>query len=232
MYLWLHESDCESSKRRVAIFDATNTTISRRLALAQKARKENVFLLFVESICTDQKVLQKNYELKLQNDDYKGMDHQKAMLDFLDRVAAYEKVYQSIEDDEDNNNISYIKLINVGQKVITRNCTGYLPSQVAFYLQNVHIEPRSIYLCLNAENFDLVEDSGRLGGAESGRLTESGRDYSRDVARYLQVTHQEGETISSAEQHAKAKEREVGILADLQGPKIRISEFKNKKIIE
>jgi len=213
MYLWLHESDSESSKRRVAIFDATNTTISRRFALAQKARKENVFLLFVESICTDQKVLQKNYELKLQNDDYKGMDHQKAMLDFLDRVAAYEKVYQSIEDDEDNNNISYIKLINVGQKVITRNCTGYLPSQVAFYLQNVHIEPRSIYLCLNAENFDLVEDSGRLGGAESGRLTESGRDYSRDVARYLQVTHQEGETIASVEQHAKAKERDLLVLA-------------------
>jgi hypothetical protein len=36
----------------------------------------------------------------------------------------------------------------VGQKVITRNCHGYLPSQVAFYLQNVQIEPRKIYLSL------------------------------------------------------------------------------------
>jgi 6-phosphofructo-2-kinase len=96
---------------------------------------------------------------------------------------------QTIEDNEDNNRISYIKLINVGQKVITRNCTGYLPSQVAFYLQNVHIQPRSIYLSLNAENFDLVEDSGRLGGAESGKLTESGRTYSRDIARYLLAQH-------------------------------------------
>ena len=99
------------------------------------------------------------------------------------------KMEQTIEDNEDNNRISYIKLINVGQKVITRNCTGYLPSQVAFYLQNVHIQPRSIYLSLNAENFDLVEDSGRLGGAESGRLTDSGRCYSRDIARYLLVQH-------------------------------------------
>ena len=73
--------------------------------------------------------------------------------------------------------------------MITRNCTGYLPSQVAFYLQNVHIQPRSIYLSLNAENFDLVEDSGRLGGAESGKLTESGRTYSRDIARYLLAQH-------------------------------------------
>ena len=64
MYEWLHETsvtDSSSSKRRVAIFDATNTTISRRLALAQKARKENVYLLFVESICDDAKVLAQNY---------------------------------------------------------------------------------------------------------------------------------------------------------------------------
>ena len=30
----------------------------------------------------------------------------------------------------------------MGEKVITRNCTGYLPSQVALYLQNIHIQPR------------------------------------------------------------------------------------------
>ena len=46
MYKWLK---CPSgNKRRVAIFDATNTTISRRLALANKARQEGVFLLFIE----------------------------------------------------------------------------------------------------------------------------------------------------------------------------------------
>ena len=46
MYLWLKSSD--GNKRRVAIFDATNTTISRRLALAKRARQEGVFLLFIE----------------------------------------------------------------------------------------------------------------------------------------------------------------------------------------
>jgi len=80
MYNWLHES---VGKRRVAIFDATNTTKARRLALAHRARREGivlnfnrkhyaceshmsyflndilfdfnigVFLLFVESICDD-----------------------------------------------------------------------------------------------------------------------------------------------------------------------------------
>jgi hypothetical protein len=68
---------------------------------------------------------------------------------------------QTIEDHEDDNQISYIKLINVGQKVITRNCHGYLPSQVAFYLQNVHISPRKIYLSVNCE---AVNVSDLVGG--------------------------------------------------------------------
>ncbi|CAN0491004.1 unnamed protein product, partial [Discosporangium mesarthrocarpum] len=59
----------------------------------------------------------------------------KPLQDFKERVKAYEAVYESIEDNEDEHNIKYIKLYNVGQKVVTRNCKGYLPSQVAFYLQ-------------------------------------------------------------------------------------------------
>ena len=73
MYNWLHNSS--AVKKRVAIFDATNTTKSRRLKLAQRARQENVFLLHVESICNDPEVLRKNYTLKLQNEDYKGKDN-------------------------------------------------------------------------------------------------------------------------------------------------------------
>lgn len=202
MYTWLHEGE---GTLRVAIFDATNTTINRRLALAQKARKENVFLLFVESICDDIDVLNRNYDLKLDNDDYKGMDPAKAREDFLSRVHAYEKVYQTIEDSEDNSEICYIKLINVGQKVITRNCTGYLPSQVAFYLQNVHILPRKIYLCLNAENDDMVAHEGRLASSESGQLTEAGAEYSRDLAKFIYAKQHE------LEEHSLA--REILVLA-------------------
>lgn len=92
MYEWLRED--ESSKGRVAIFDATNTTKARRQALANRAKKENVFLLFVESICDDKDVLKRNYELKLDNDDYQGVDKKIALKDFESRVAAYEKVYE------------------------------------------------------------------------------------------------------------------------------------------
>lgn len=50
--------------------------------------------LFSQSICDDPKVLAQNYALKLNNDDYKQMDHQKAIEDFKDRVKAYELVYE------------------------------------------------------------------------------------------------------------------------------------------
>lgn len=154
MYEWLHAT--HGLKKRVAVFDATNTTIARRGGLIERAQNENVFLLFVESICNDEAILANNYELKLQNDDYRDMNPEVAKRDFLARVRAYESVYETINDDEGEGSICYIKLINVGQKVITRNCHGYLPSQVAFYLQNVHIQPRKVSrTCHHGRNFKL-----------------------------------------------------------------------------
>ena len=93
LYAWIHQQT-DASKGQVGIFDATNTTKERRLALAERARRENVFLLFVESICDDEAVLQQNYALKLDNDDYKHTDKKSAMRDFIERVNAYEKVYE------------------------------------------------------------------------------------------------------------------------------------------
>ena len=98
MYAWI--KDVTSTKRRVAIFDATNTTIRRRKALAIKARSEHVYLLFIESICDDPKVLNQNYALKLQNDDYKETNHEDALKDFLGRVKEYEQVDKPIQINE------------------------------------------------------------------------------------------------------------------------------------
>jgi broad specificity phosphatase PhoE/predicted kinase len=187
MYKWLH-SGKGKDEQRIAIFDATNTTIERREALAQRARSENVFLLFVESICNDDEVLKRNYELKLQNEDYKDQDPAIARIDFAERVRAYERQYETIVDWEDNNRISYIKLINVGQKVISKNCFGYLPSQVAFYLQNVHINKRKIYLSLSSETMDSEEDAYKNNLVNNyDKLTESGRDYSLHLAKFIEM---------------------------------------------
>ena len=112
----------------------------------------------------------------------------------MSRVRAYEQVYETIEDDENSKQISYIKLINVGQKVISRNCTGYLPSQVGFYLQNVHIQPRKIYLSLVSETQGVMKNRYRNMSEESaGDLTEAGRRYSLDIARFMSMQKKAGD---------------------------------------
>lgn len=75
----------------------------------------------------------------------------------------------------------------MGQKVITRNCHGYLPSQVAFYLQNVHLQPRKIFLSVIAESVERSGGSENVSGAESGVLTPDGERYAADLAAYVRL---------------------------------------------
>jgi 6-phosphofructo-2-kinase len=65
------------------------------------------------------------------------MDPDIAIQDFKNRIANYEKVYQTISEEEEIQNISYIKIINVGRKVIAHSITGYIPSQMVFYLMQM-----------------------------------------------------------------------------------------------
>jgi hypothetical protein len=58
-------------------------------------------LVFIESICTDEKLLMRNYKLKASNEDYAGSDPKAALDDFLSRVRHYEAVYQPLSDAED-----------------------------------------------------------------------------------------------------------------------------------
>ena len=59
----------------------------------------------------------------------------KAMADFMEEAKQYEARYEPVDDAEE---CAYIKLVNVGDKVITRR-RGYLTSQLGYYLgQRAH----------------------------------------------------------------------------------------------
>mmetsp|Transcript_19768 Transcript_19768/g.55740 ORF Transcript_19768/g.55740 Transcript_19768/m.55740 type:complete len:533 (+) Transcript_19768:49-1647(+) len=167
----------------VAIFDATNTTKKRRRAIADACRKiPGITPVFVESICDDPKVLEANYRMKLGNDDYKNIDPAKARADFLERVRLYEERYETITDDEESGAIRYIKLFNVGQKVVLKHCSGYAPSNIGFYLSNIHITPRRIWLARHALTTDSMKG---ILGSHSGKLARQGKEYCRAVSVYL-----------------------------------------------
>lgn len=98
---WLHASTTHANGCACGILDATNTTIARREKVRERIAREvpHVRLIFLESICNDQEVLTHNYHMKLSNDDYKGADPDSALLDFMERVRQYERVYENVNDD-------------------------------------------------------------------------------------------------------------------------------------
>lgn len=58
--------------------------------------------------------------MKLMSPDYKGMNEAKAREDFRRRLENYERAYQPLEEGDEDDEIQYCKLINVGKKVRKR----------------------------------------------------------------------------------------------------------------
>lgn len=134
-----------SGKGVVAILDATNSTKDRRKWIYEQCQANGIETLFVESICDDEDLIMNNIlEVKTTSPDYKGQDPEMAALDFRERIRNYELVYETIDDDEKK--YTYVKLINVGSTVIINQIKDYLSSRLVYYIQNLHIKPRSIWL--------------------------------------------------------------------------------------
>ncbi|KAJ3045482.1 hypothetical protein HDV00_009135 [Rhizophlyctis rosea] len=171
---------------KVAIHDATNSTVKRRRALLDRvSREKHVKAMFIESICTDGEVLRQNIEMKLQGPDYKNMPREEARRDFLARTENYEKAYETINDDEEKLDFSYVKLIDVGKKVIAHAVHGYLASQCVFYLMQMHIKERTIWLTRHGESAYNLDQ--RIGGDPP--LTDAGRQYSKALGQFMKQMH-------------------------------------------
>ncbi|KAJ3032642.1 Fructose-2,6-bisphosphatase [Rhizophlyctis rosea] len=147
----------------VAIYDATNSTASRRATIYNTCMEKGIQVMFIESICTSQKMIEDNIrEVKISSPDYIGYDPQAAVSDFLDRIHQYEKTYETLAPEECEGQIPYVKLINVGDQVIVNKVRGYLQSRIISFLMNLNITPRSFYFSRHGES--LFNASGRIGG--------------------------------------------------------------------
>lgn len=82
--------------------------------------------------------------MKLSGPDYKDKDPVAALSDFRHRVANYERAYEPVGEWEEENDIQYCKLVNVGKKVIAYNISGYLSGQCIFYLMNFNLAGKII----------------------------------------------------------------------------------------
>ncbi|KAH9200521.1 6-phosphofructo-2-kinase-domain-containing protein [Zygosaccharomyces rouxii] len=164
----------------VAVFDATNTKKKRRREVLQRIRQRSAHLkvLFLESICSDEKVVERNIQLKLFGPDYKGKDPTSSLKDFKERLSNYLRAYEPIDDDE---GLQFVKMIDVGKKVIAYEIQGFLASQTVYYLLNFNLSERQIWITRNGESEDNVR--GRIGG--NSHLTPRGEKYARALAKFI-----------------------------------------------
>ncbi|KAJ4289537.1 6-phosphofructo-2-kinase [Kalmusia sp. IMI 367209] len=174
----------------VGIFDATNSTLPRRKQIMKKIRERagpELNVLFVESVCQDQNLLESNMRLKLSGPDYEGKDPTAALEDFKQRVAIYEKNYVPLGDYEEENNMSYVKMIDVGRKMISHQVKGFLAGQAVYYLLNFNLAPRMIFITRHGESMDNV--AGKIGGDSD--LSPNGQKYAQAMTRFIDKQRKE-----------------------------------------
>lgn len=106
------------------------------------------------------------------------MPAEKAIEDFRTRIAQYEKTYETIDEEH----LSYIKLIDVGRTIVANNIDSYIAGRVVFFLMNLHIGPRPIYISRHGQSqFNTL---GKIGG--NSDITDLGDKYARKLADWLE----------------------------------------------
>ncbi|XP_048347020.1 6-phosphofructo-2-kinase/fructose-2,6-bisphosphatase 1 isoform X1 [Sphaerodactylus townsendi] len=166
---------------QVAVFDATNTTRERRALILQFAKEHGYKVFFIESICDDPDIIQENItQVKLTSPDYKDCNRDEVVEDFLKRIECYQKTYQPLDDELDSS-LSYIKIFNVGCRYLVNRVQDHVQSRTVYYLMNIHVTPRSIYLSRHGES--ELNLNGRIGG-DSG-LSERGKQYACALASFI-----------------------------------------------
>ncbi|XP_064327835.1 6-phosphofructo-2-kinase/fructose-2,6-bisphosphatase 2 isoform X1 [Phalacrocorax carbo] len=168
---------------QIAVFDATNTTRERRDLILNFA-KENAFkVFFVESVCDDPEVIAANIlEVKVSSPDYPERNRENVMDDFLKRIECYKVTYQPLDPNAYDKDLSFIKVINVGQRFLVNRVQDYIQSKIVYYLMNIHVQPRTIYLCRHGESeYNLV---GKIGG-DSG-LSPRGKQFAQALKKFIE----------------------------------------------
>jgi 6-phosphofructo-2-kinase len=127
--------------------------------------------------------------LKLRGPDYKDKDPESALADFKKRVAAYESTYVPLGQYEEDQNMQYIQMIDVGRKLVHHQLQGFLTSGIASYLSTFNLSPRQIWITRHGQSVDNA--LGKLGGDSDN--TQSGRNYGTVLYNFITKKRSEWE---------------------------------------
>ncbi|KAF9150772.1 hypothetical protein BG015_007407 [Linnemannia schmuckeri] len=172
---------------QVGILDGSNTTAERRQELVERFKACNVQPMFIETICDNPAIVDANIRsVKVSSPDYVGWDRTDAVNDFKRRIANHEPFYTTISD----LSLSFVKVINAGERIMVNNAQGFLQSKIVYYLTNLHISPRTIYFARNGVS--LNENSYKADAP----LAPGGHRYAENLKNFL-LTLRENTATSS-----------------------------------
>lgn len=180
----------EQENGQIAIYDAVNPLAAGRHALAKEFHKHNVQTLFIESHCTDERIIEENVRsVKISHPDYKGWSDDDAIKDYLRRINARIPHFETMEEKD----LHFIKMINAGERVVVNDCAfNYLSQRIVFYLLNLHVKPRRTYF---ARAGTTREDESFKADAH---LSPEGEDYAKKMGDTL-LAHREQERLKLVE---------------------------------
>jgi 6-phosphofructo-2-kinase len=125
--------------------------------------------------------------LKLFGPDYKDQDPTAALEDFKKRVKAYESAYEPLGKWEEDNDLQYIQMIDVGRKIIQHRLRGFLSGGIVSYLTTFNLSPRQIWITRHGQSVD--NKLHRLGG--NSELTERGHYYGQALYNFITYKRKE-----------------------------------------
>lgn len=136
-----------------------------------------VKLLFIEVIVSDPRVVRRFLAQRLKaGADGRALSPQRLgerIREYELRIRDYGRSYVTIQNDGSEDELSYVKLIDYGNKVVTNKIRGFLLMQIVKYLSHVHPNPRTVYLSRHGQS--VYNAQKKIGGNPG--LTAAGEGY-------------------------------------------------------
>lgn len=161
---------------QVVIYDANNGSREKRAQVAEKFEKVGIHVIMLESLCDDEEIILANIRsVKISSPDYRGWDPDKAVEDYYRRIKEHELNYEPVTETV----WPYIRISNVGEKIMVNQIRGYLQTRIVFFLMNIHNRFRTIYFSRSGQS--LIEHSYK---ADSD-LSPAGWEYSEKLKEFV-----------------------------------------------
>ncbi|XP_046673157.1 6-phosphofructo-2-kinase/fructose-2,6-bisphosphatase-like isoform X4 [Homalodisca vitripennis] len=174
--------DFLKSEGSIAILDGTHATPQMRQKTQDYFGKQfNFKVLFLECICDDEILLDKNIKEILQfSKDYRHMTKEKALDDYHHKIEHFMEQYETINPKEESK-YTYIKVFNGGENVSVHRLNGPYQSMILSFVSSYRPGPKTLYFSRHGESeYNVV---GRIGGDTD--LSPRGRMYASTLARYI-----------------------------------------------